>query len=209
MTNWNQRFFDTAHTIAQWSKNRGTKVGAVMFHPASKAVVSMGYNAMVAGMDDDLPHYHEAPLKALVFEHAERNCIFHAARYGIGTEGMGMAVTWYPCAPCARAIVASGLVELVAVRPNWLDEKWGPDWLAAADILHAGTVKVTYLAPPGSAPDPATQAEETAAPSNIVYFPAPLVDAVTIPTAKKAPGSCYSFAPGSARWRPRPLGDTR
>jgi deoxycytidylate deaminase len=58
---------------------------------------------------------------------------------------MGMAMSWYPCAPCARAIVAAGIVEMLAIEPDWTSAKWGPSWLAAEEILAKAGVKVHFI----------------------------------------------------------------
>lgn len=55
----------------------------------------------------------QRPLKYIYTEHAERNCIYKAAKAGIRTEGLTLIVTWYACHDCARAIIASGIKRVV------------------------------------------------------------------------------------------------
>ena len=43
-TDWNLRFMQLADHIAQWSKDRSTKVGAVIV--MDKNPISMGYNGL-------------------------------------------------------------------------------------------------------------------------------------------------------------------
>lgn len=44
--------------------------------------------------------------------HAETAAIYQAARLGMSTGGGSMLSLYFPCMPCARAIVEAGLVEL-------------------------------------------------------------------------------------------------
>ena len=131
--------------VAACSRHRDIKVGAVIYDPRDQTTVSFGVNSLTAGMDETEDRLHCHPLKDLVWEHAERNVIYNAARYGLPTDGMGMAMSWYPCAPCARAIVAAGIVEMLAIEPDWTSAKWGPSWLAAEEILAKAGVKVHFV----------------------------------------------------------------
>lgn len=134
-----------SHIVAERSPNRGTKVGAVIYHPVSQATLSVGVNKLPQGMDVTREELHQAPLKGMVWEHAERNAIFLAARHGVRTEGMGIAVNWYPCAECARAIVDAGITQLVCSEPDFRNERWKASWLTAQHILHCGGVEVLYV----------------------------------------------------------------
>ncbi len=46
-------------------------------------------------------------------EHAERNAIYNAARCGTPLEGCTIYIELMPCMDCARAIVQSGIREVV------------------------------------------------------------------------------------------------
>ena len=45
-----------------------------------------------------------------IAEHAERNAIAYAARYGVGTDQSTLYSTHEPCLDCARAIINSGII---------------------------------------------------------------------------------------------------
>lgn len=146
-TKWYQRFLSMARHVSEWSKDESTKVGAVVFTPRH-AVLSVGYNGMVRGMDDDNPAYHERPLKYHLFEHAERNAIYNAAEHGIKLSGMLLACTHFPCSDCARAIVQSGITTLVVPKmqeSRLMEARWRESWFASADILNAGEVQLVYM----------------------------------------------------------------
>jgi dCMP deaminase len=47
---------------------------------------------------------------------------------------------------CARAIVQSGLKQLVALKPDLQDPMWGEDFRYALDLLEEGGVEVRFMA---------------------------------------------------------------
>jgi len=84
----------------------------------------------------------QSPLKDKYMEHAERNLIYAAARHGISLSGRTLAVNWFPCAPCARAIVQSGITKLVGREPDFDHPKYGEDFKAAMQILREAGVTI-------------------------------------------------------------------
>jgi dCMP deaminase len=46
-----------------------------------------------------------------------------------------MYVSWFPCVDCARAAIQVGIVELIAIEPDWLMEPWGPELQKARALL--------------------------------------------------------------------------
>ena len=141
MNIWDERFMDLAEHIAQWSKDRSTKVGAVVVG-SRRRVVAMGYNGFPRGVDDDDPERHERPAKYLWTEHAERNAIYNATE---SLEGCTMYLPWYPCMDCARAIVQVGITWLVAVEPDWKDPKGGDDFAAVRLLMSEAGVHVRWF----------------------------------------------------------------
>jgi dCMP deaminase len=110
---WDEYFLNIAYVVARKSKDRSTQVGAVIVGPQHE-IRSTGYNGPCRGEADDDPTIHERPTKYALFEHAERNCLLNCAYCGIPTAGCTMYCTWGPpCADCARAIVQSGVKQLV------------------------------------------------------------------------------------------------
>ena len=150
MANWDTRFMELANLVGSWSKDRSRKVGCVIAGPSNE-VRSLGYNGFVRGIDDDDEEKHTRPAKYLWTEHAERNAIYHAAQTGIPLRGCRMYLPWFPCMDCARAIIQSGIVELVAFEPDLDDAKWGEDFRSAIEMLQqAGTI-VRYVHDPKTA----------------------------------------------------------
>lgn len=142
-TKWDTRFMELAGLVAQWSKDRSRKVGCVIVG-ADKSIVSTGYNGFPRGVNDDEEARHERPAKYKWTEHAERNAIYNAARIGTALAGCSMYIPWYPCMDCARAIIQSGISELVCVEPNWNDPVWSSDFKDVPTILKEGGVTVRF-----------------------------------------------------------------
>jgi deoxycytidylate deaminase len=88
--------------------------------------------------------------KYFMFEHAERNAIFGAEKLGKSVKGATMYCTLFPCADCARAIVAASVRRLVVEAPgpaNPRDEKWQAHHHYALQILELSGVAIDYAAP--------------------------------------------------------------
>jgi dCMP deaminase len=109
---WNTYFMSLCYLIATRSKDPSTKVGCVIVGP-DQEIRSTGYNSLPRHMDDNLPERFKRPLKYSYFEHAERNAIYNAARYGASLLGCSLYITWLPCIDCARAIVQSGISKVI------------------------------------------------------------------------------------------------
>jgi dCMP deaminase len=106
-----------ANEIAQRSKDPSTKVGAVIWDPKDKRVISLGYN----GFPDNVPDTEEvwnnrtdtsALMKYDLVIHAEMNAILNAR---CDLRGKQIFVTHMPCPTCAKHIAACGIA--VAVWP--------------------------------------------------------------------------------------------
>ena len=118
--NWDEYFMGIAQLSALRSKDPSTQVGACIVDPNHK-VVSIGYNGMPRGVDDDqIPWGHGEGLdsKYLYVCHAEFNAILNN-RDGSALNGCRIYVTLFPCNECAKAIVQTGIKEIV-----YLDDKY-------------------------------------------------------------------------------------
>ena len=142
MKHWDfdEFFINMAYLTALKSKDPRTQVGAVVVGP-NREVRSTGYNGLCRGENDENVLLWQHPLKLAVVEHAERNSLYNMARAGIPSDGCTMYCTWGPpCADCARAIVQSGIKELVCHAefpgsPGWLESSYnGAGLLARAGV---------------------------------------------------------------------------
>jgi dCMP deaminase len=131
-----------ANHVATRSKDRSTKVGCVIVGPDNE-VRSTGYNSFPRGINDDSPERHERPEKYLWTEHAERNAIYNAARFGTPLKGCRAYLPWFPCMDCARALVQAGVVEVIgAVRAG---ERWDGEFARAKVLLKEAGVAIRFV----------------------------------------------------------------
>ena len=119
---WDQYFMGVAMLSAQRSKDPNTQVGACIVNQEHK-ILSMGYNGMPVGCnDDEMPWGRdEEPLESKYFYvcHAEMNAILN---YGGGSlKGAIVYVTLFPCNECAKAIIQSGIKEIVYLSDKYAD----------------------------------------------------------------------------------------
>lgn len=117
---WPQRMLRLAQSWAQYSTCLRSQVGAVLFDPDSKAVISIGYNDTAIGRDDCGEGGCPAcagtgsarNLDDCNCVHAETNCIALAARRGARTEGAHIAVTRTPCNGCRKLLEQAGVTKI-------------------------------------------------------------------------------------------------
>ena len=76
LSKWDLRFLDLARTVAQWSKDLSSKVGAVAVSKHN-SVLETGYNGIARGVEDR-PERLERPAKYIWTAHAEENLVSHA-----------------------------------------------------------------------------------------------------------------------------------
>ena len=123
------KYMRVAEAVAELSKDKSTKVGALILGPANE-IRACGYNGAPRGCEADEDERSERPEKYHWFSHAELNAITNAARVGTPLEGNTLVVTHFPCMDCARAIVQAGklldvevLDHLVIGQGKWVSLK--------------------------------------------------------------------------------------
>ena len=89
----------------------------------------------------------ERPLKYQYLEHAERGCMYRAAKNGIKTEGAILYCPWFACIDCARSIICSGINEVVGLRSvmDRTPERWLENIKQAEGMLLESGIKCTYI----------------------------------------------------------------
>lgn len=112
--NWDQYFMGVAMLSAQRSKDPNTQVGACIVSKDNK-ILSVGYNGAPNGYDDDnMPWDREGDFlntKYAYVCHAELNAILN--NKGSNLEGGKIYVDLFPCNECAKAIIQSGIKEII------------------------------------------------------------------------------------------------
>lgn len=117
---WDNYFMNMAYFAASLSKDISTHIGAIVVDD-EHLVVATGYNSFPSGINDSLMERQERPEKYFWFEHAERNAIYASARNGISLDGCTMYTMGIPCMDCARAVVQSGIKNVI------VDLRWDSD----------------------------------------------------------------------------------
>lgn len=100
-----------ANSIAQFSPDQKTKVGALLLHNVSGSVLSTGYNGFIRNANDaELPSIGDEKYDYIV--HAETNLLFSAARHGVRTSECFIICTLSPCINCLRSLYQAGIVKV-------------------------------------------------------------------------------------------------
>ena len=120
--NWDEYFMGIALLTAMRSKDPNSQVGACIVSSENK-ILSLGYNGMPIGCsDDEMPWEREgAPLdtKYMYVCHAELNAILNSG--GSNLEGCKVYVALFPCNECAKAIIQSGIKEVIYISDKYAD----------------------------------------------------------------------------------------
>lgn len=142
--NWDDYFMGIAGFVAARSKDRSTKLGCVLVGPDNE-IRSTGYNNFPRGINDDAPERHARPEKYFWTEHAERNAVYAAARVGTPLKGCRAYLPWLPCMDCARALVQSGIVEVVAINHTSDHAKYSEDFLRVGTLFAEAGVALRFV----------------------------------------------------------------
>lgn len=141
-----RHFMALAVEAAAQSRDRSRKVGCVIVGQDDRPM-SIACNNFPEGVDDKVEARLERPEKYLWVEHAERNAIYKAARGGVALDGCRIYVPWYPCMDCARALIQSGIVEMICFPPDFTDPQWGEQFKRVARLLQEGGVSIRHFTP--------------------------------------------------------------
>lgn len=111
---WDEYFMGVAMLSGMRSKDPNTQVGACIVSSDNK-ILSMGYNGFPIGCpDDEFPWEREGEelnTKYLYTTHSELNAILNYR--GGSLDGATLYVSLFPCNECAKAIIQSGIRQIV------------------------------------------------------------------------------------------------
>ena len=113
--NWDEYFMGVATLSSYRSKDPNTQVGACIVNK-DKKIVSLGYNGMPISKSDNDKEYpwsrEGSPLetKYMYVVHAELNAILNSRS---DLRGCTIYVSLFPCNECCKAIIQSGITEIV------------------------------------------------------------------------------------------------
>ncbi len=144
---WDEYFMGIALLSAERSKDPQTCVGACIVSQSNK-ILSVGYNGMPIGCsDDEFPWDREgAPLetKYLYVCHAELNALLNYT--GTDLSGSRIYTTLFPCNECTKAIIQSGIKEIIYLSDKYSDTD---STVASKTMLRASGISFRAYNPSG------------------------------------------------------------
>ena len=140
---WDEYFMGVAMLAAHRSKDPSTQVGACIVSPEN-IIISTGYNGMPKGCsDDEFPWERTGEeTKYPYVVHAELNAILNAN--GRDLRSSRVYVALFPCNECAKAIIQSGVKEVVYLSDKYANT---PGVQASKRMLDAAGVRYTQMKP--------------------------------------------------------------
>ena len=140
---WDEYFIGIAELSAMRSKDPNTQVGCCIVNENNR-ILSVGYNGFPSGCDDDLfPWEREAEsildTKYPFVCHAELNAILNSR---VSLEGARLYVTLFPCNECAKAIIQSGIKEVIYVSDKYSKSE---NTIASKKMLSSANIKLRQI----------------------------------------------------------------
>jgi dCMP deaminase len=131
---------------AERSKDPNTQVGACIVNDENR-ILSVGYNGFPAGCDDNIFPWDRSgddayDTKYLYVCHAELNAILNCR--GRSLAGSRIYVALFPCNECAKAIIQSGIKEVIYLSDKYADT---PSTQASKRMLQAAGVALRRFEP--------------------------------------------------------------
>ena len=118
---WDQYFMGIAILSSERSKDPNTRVGACIVNEDNK-ILSLGYNGAPTGFSDDkLPWARDGEFLDTKYPyvcHSELNAILNCPT---SVKGARVYVTLFPCNECAKAIIQSGIKEVIYLSDKYRD----------------------------------------------------------------------------------------
>lgn len=138
---WDEYFMGVSLLAAKRSKDPNTQVGACIVDK-NNIILSTGYNGFPYGCSDDVyPWEREGDdTKYNYVVHAELNAILNAR--GKALNGARLYVDLFPCNECAKAIIQSGIAEVVYLYDKYADS---PATVASKKMLASAGVRLTQF----------------------------------------------------------------
>lgn len=117
---WDEYFMGIALLAAHRSKDPNTQVGACIVSN-DNIILSTGYNGMPKGCsDNEYPWAREGvETKYPYVVHAELNAILNSGGRDLNNSKIYVAL--FPCNECAKAIIQSGIKEVIYLSDKYAD----------------------------------------------------------------------------------------
>lgn len=122
--NWDEYFMGNAILASMRSKDPSNQVGACVVDEKNHKILSIGYNGLTRGMNDDEFDWLSTGEQTGVLKnvkdyytvHAERNAILNFYGDSRKLAGATLYVTWFPCTECTKEIIQVGIKKIVYLR---------------------------------------------------------------------------------------------
>ncbi len=120
---WDEYFMGISLLAAMRSKDPSTQVGACIVNE-DNIIISTGYNGFPKGCNDDVFPWERENIemnktKYPYVVHAELNAILNSG--GRSLKGARIYVALFPCNECAKAIIQSGIKEVVYLSDKYAE----------------------------------------------------------------------------------------
>ena len=141
---WDEYFMGVSLLASMRSKDPSTQVGACIVSNENK-IMAVGYNGFPRGCsDDEFPWERSAEnsndTKYPFVCHAELNAILNAG--GQDLRGAKIYVALFPCNECAKAIIQSGIKEVIYISDKYASTE---PTQASKRMFNAAGVKLTHF----------------------------------------------------------------
>ena len=117
--NWDEYFMGIAILSSMRSKDPNTQVGACIVNE-EKRIIGVGYNGLPKGCSDaDFPWEREGKFSETKYPyvcHAELNAILNSTK---SLKDCTIYVALFPCNECSKAIIQSGIKEIVYLSDKY------------------------------------------------------------------------------------------
>ncbi|SOC36353.1 ComE operon protein 2 [Ureibacillus acetophenoni] len=105
---WDQFFMAQSHLLALRSTCTRLAVGATIVR--EKRIIAGGYNGSISGDEHCIEQgCYVIDNHCVRTVHAEVNALLQCAKYGTSTDDADLYVTHFPCLPCTKSIIQSGI----------------------------------------------------------------------------------------------------
>ncbi len=142
---WDEYFMGIALLAAMRSKDPNTQVGCCIVNDKN-IILSTGYNGFPKGCsDDEYPWERVGESNCTKYPfvvHAELNAILNAG--GKSLEGARLYVALFPCNECAKAIIQSGISEVIYLSDKYSNTE---NTIASKKMLASAGVKIHKFTP--------------------------------------------------------------
>lgn len=137
---WDQYFMNIAILTSLRSKDKNTKVGAILVDSKNR-IIGTGYNGLPSHIDESLfPTCRDGELHETKYAytvHAEANALCNSTVYDL--TGAKLYCTLFPCNECVKLLLQKGISEIIYLSDKHHDD---PPYIASRKLLSAANVLV-------------------------------------------------------------------